>query len=342
MYYNKINLAYTLPPPENIRKYSCQKASYTRLMEDFLKIDDNNLIACGANFKDFYAYFSIYNPDYQIKQGNLALFDIRKNQFKTLEIKNFPKNLDFFPHGMELYKNKYIYVINHSLNSKDGERFEVLEIIKEKNDIKYLNYIRSIKLPDEFIGTTNGLTVAAEDDIFFSTSFPLHPPALDKANYFNKKIFFMKVFVNYYLKLKMTNLYHYKNGKITKVNDSKSGCDNGLAYDEVNNLIFLAQTHENNIRVYKYEENNNIKFMRDIYLGYKVDNLFFDTKNRILSAGIFGQGGYGGLAEIYPDKNFEVKIPFYDVINTSSATAMQINQKIYLVSPYVNYLLICE
>ena len=61
IYYNKINLAYTLPPPENIPKYSCQKVHYSRLMEDFLKIDDNNLIACGANFKDFYTYFSIYN-----------------------------------------------------------------------------------------------------------------------------------------------------------------------------------------------------------------------------------------------------------------------------------------
>ena len=34
-----------------------------------------------------------------------------------------------------------IYLINHGLNSIDGERFEIFEIIKEKNDVKYLNYI---------------------------------------------------------------------------------------------------------------------------------------------------------------------------------------------------------
>ena len=342
MRYNKINIDYTLPPPENVPKLSCQKIPYNRLMEDFLKIDDNNLIACGANFEDLYHDFSIYNHGYQFKQGNLVLFDIRTKQFKTLEIKNFPKNLNFFPHGMELYKNKYIYVINHSLNSIDGERFEIFEIIKEKNDVKYLIYIRSIKLPDEFIGATNGLAVAAEDDIFFSTSFPWHPPAIDKANFFNKNFFFMIRLANNYLKLKMTNLYHYKNGIVTKVKDSKSGCDNGVAYDEVNRLIFLGQTHEKNIRIYKYGGNGEVKFNRDIYFGYKVDNLLFDEKNRILNVGIFGQGGYGGLAEIYPDKNFEVKIPFYDVINTTSATAIGINKKIYLVSPWVNYLLFCE
>ena len=77
------------------------------------------------------------------------------NLNKILESKNYPKNIIFFPHGMELYKNKYIYVLNHALNSIDGERIEVFEVIKEKNFLGesniYLNYIRSIKLSDEFI-----------------------------------------------------------------------------------------------------------------------------------------------------------------------------------------------
>ena len=67
------------------------------------------------------------------------------------------------------------------------------------------------------------------------------------------------------------------------------------------------------MRVFKYKDNGDIKFIRDIYLGYKMDNVIFDVKTRILSVGIMGLGGYGGLAEIYPDKNFEVKIPFYDM-----------------------------
>ena len=116
-----------------------------------------------------------FNPNNKLEKGTLVLFDIRTKQFKNLEIKNFLRNLNFFPHGMELYKNKYIYVINHGLNSIDGERFEIFEIIKEKNDVKYLNYIKSIKLPEEFISSTNGLAVAGEDDIFFTKSFPINP-----------------------------------------------------------------------------------------------------------------------------------------------------------------------
>lgn len=340
--YNIKNLIYNYPPPENIPKYSYQKIPYKSPMEDFIKIDENTLISCGANFKDLYFDFSIYNPGYKLNQGTLVLFDIKTKQLKNLELRNFPKNLNFFPHGMELYKNKYIYVINHGLNSIDGERIEIFEIIKKNNDIEYLNYIKSIKLSEEFLSTTNGLAVVEEDDIFFSKSFPIHPPAMDKANFFNKKIPFLAIVFNIVLNLKMTNLYHYKNGTITKVKDSKSGFNNGVAYDPVNRLIFLAQTIENNIRVFKYKENGEIIFMRDIYLGYKIDNVIFDEKNRILSAGIIGLGGYGGLAEIYPDKNFEIKIPFYDLIGVNLSSALKINNKIYIVTPMENYLLLCE
>ena len=161
--YNIFYILHTNPPPENMPKFSCQKVNYTFPMEDFVKVDDNTLIAGGANTEDMLNF----NPNKKRDKGTLVLFDIRKKQLKNLELKNFPKNLHFFPHGMELYKNKYIYVINHGFNSIDGERFEIFEIVKEKNEVKYLNYIRSIKLPEEFHTATNGLAVAGEDDIFF-------------------------------------------------------------------------------------------------------------------------------------------------------------------------------
>ena len=141
-YYNKSKLTYTEPPPKNLPKFSCQKIPYSRLMEDFVKVDENNLIACGASFSDLYQKYSIYNPGYQLEQGHLVLFDLKTNQPKNLEIKNFPENTNFFPHGMELYKNKYIYVLNHGLNSKSRERIEIFEKKKKKNIIKY--YYRRI------------------------------------------------------------------------------------------------------------------------------------------------------------------------------------------------------
>ena len=61
-------------------------------MEDFVKVDDNTLIAGGANTEDMLNF----NPNKKRDKGTLVLFDIRIKQFKTLEIKNFPNNLNFF------------------------------------------------------------------------------------------------------------------------------------------------------------------------------------------------------------------------------------------------------
>ena len=97
---------------------------------------------------------------------------------------------------MELYENKFIYVINHCLNSID-------------NDVINFNYIKSIKLPEQFLSATNGIAVVTEDDFFFSTSFGIHPPATDKANFFNKKMPLFSVAAGFLLNLKLTYLYHF-------------------------------------------------------------------------------------------------------------------------------------
>ena len=310
------NLYFSLPPLENLP--ICEKIYYTRLMEDFAKIDDNTLITGGANFLDFYGYFSIYDPGYKFDQGTMAIFDIKNKKFKTLELKNYPEKVNFFPHGMKIYKDKYIYVLNHALNSIDGERIEIFELIYENKgkNISHLNYIKSIKLPSEFIGITNGLALVNKDDIFFTTSYTIPALCTDKANFFNRNLFLLVKWTNYNFNLKMTYLYRYKNGVITKVQESNSWCDNGVASDPINDLIFF-------------------------YLGYRIeDNLIFDEKNRILNAAVSGNEGYGGLAEIYPDKNYSISYPFYDKI--TSASAIQINKKVYIVSPHVKYLFSCQ
>ena len=246
---------------------------------------------------------------------------------------------------MELFiKNnkKYIYVINHALNIKDGERFEIFEIIYNEKIISHLNYIKSIKLPKEFMGSTNALAVVDENDIFFSTSFAQPPLAVDEVTPFKKFKFFLIHKLNYYLDLKWTYLYHYKDGKVTRIEKSNSACDNGVAYDEKTGYIFVAQTYEKKVSVFKYDKfGKNVILIRDIYLGYRIDNLIYDKEKRILNAAISGNDFYGGLAEIHPDNNFKIDYPFYDVINMTSASAIQIDKKVYIVSPMKEYILVC-
>ena len=83
MYYNIHTLYPTKEPPENIDYEPCEKIYYERLMEDFAKVDDNNLIMCGADFNDFYTYYSIYEPGYEFQKGDLVLFNIIEKNLKN-------------------------------------------------------------------------------------------------------------------------------------------------------------------------------------------------------------------------------------------------------------------
>ena len=62
----------------------------------------------------------------------MILLDLNTNKLKELPIKNFPEKISFHPHGIDLYKDEYIYIINLSFNYYgSNERIEVIKI--EKN-----------------------------------------------------------------------------------------------------------------------------------------------------------------------------------------------------------------
>jgi hypothetical protein len=58
-------------------------------------------------------------------------FDTNREAVK-LEIKDFPENIAFHPHGIALFNNNEVYVLNHGY-SRGGERVEKFTIRSEKN-----------------------------------------------------------------------------------------------------------------------------------------------------------------------------------------------------------------
>jgi hypothetical protein len=52
-----MNILHNNPPPQNIPKLSCQKIFNSLPMEDFVKIDDNTIIASGVNLRIYILIF---------------------------------------------------------------------------------------------------------------------------------------------------------------------------------------------------------------------------------------------------------------------------------------------
>lgn len=61
------------------------------------------------------------------KDGAIYSIDVATMNSKRQMVVNFPKNISFNPHGMDVYDNQ-LYVINHASAHKGGERIEVFDI----------------------------------------------------------------------------------------------------------------------------------------------------------------------------------------------------------------------
>ena len=85
------------------------------------------------------------------------------------------------------------------------------------------------------------------------------------------------------------NKYNMKTNTLEKIDNSYGIANNGITYDRENRILYLAQTFDKNIKVFKLNEKGDIeKFIRDIPTEYGLDNLFFDNKTKRLYAAILG------------------------------------------------------
>ena len=98
-----------------IENKKCYKIGYKYPIEDFVKINES--IVIGSSFDVPHLFLDlIYLTETNIPNGQMVLLDLNTNKITELPIKNFPEKIPFHPHGIDLYKEEYIYIINHSFN----------------------------------------------------------------------------------------------------------------------------------------------------------------------------------------------------------------------------------
>lgn len=327
----------------------------------------------GSN--QYLPLFTQDNSIHQTDNGQMIALNTKTNQLFTLPIVNFPSNVPFHPHGLYLYHNKYIYVINHSIT--EGERVEVLEILytntnaNDNSSALVLQYDHSIILPHGFNEITNDLVVINTDEFYITTSYILERD--NKRNKIKRVLFEITNALSIMFKINLAYTYHYKNNTMSKVLYSNGLFNNGIEYDEDNNLLFIAQTLNKRIRVLEIDNNSNsninngnrIKFNRDIYLDYALDNIHYDINKSVITAGVIGnvyysiqfsklfarngngngeiKNMYGGAIEINLKNHDEITLLIMAKEDKMKAitSAIVINDKVYLSSFGFNGLLVC-
>ena len=104
-----------------------------------------------------------HGKDY-IKKGGLVVIDPKEQSVKALPITNFPEDVAFHPHGLFIFENLLLYVVNHAYE-KGGERVEVFSLLKKPVTATYMY---SIQFPDDMAGSLNDLVVMSEDKMYIT------------------------------------------------------------------------------------------------------------------------------------------------------------------------------
>ena len=348
----------------NLENKKCHKITYKNPIEDFVVIDNHYII--GSSFDVpflFHKLSYLDNPD--LPNDNMILFNIDNGEFKEIQIINFPKDISFHPHGIDLFHNKYIYIINHAFNYKKSfERIEIVEIIKDNNEFKELKYIKSIVLPSNFFGTLNSVAAVSNDTFYFTTANPWHMPIGEEENhYFNILRYKYGIAITTIFNLKLTGMFQYHKGEIKLIKESKGIINNGIIYDEENKLIYMAHTIPKQFSIYDTKNDTNPKLIKIIENEYAFDNFFMNKTSGIIYAGIigklydfskitdnfrkYGKWGnidiYGGFQTIDTRNNLSIKIKHLSKnLLRGISSGIEIGKKQIMTASLEGGILICE
>ena len=200
--------------------------------------------------------------DGNAKQGGLYYLDL-KNPLAAPRLLTNKDNAStpFYPHGISMIKidsAKYkIYAINHP-----DENVHMIESFILENGVLGVDSI----YVDDNIFSPNDI-VAIDENRFYFTNDHGYEDGYGKL-------------AEDYLGLKVSNVIYYDGANFKEV-ASGIAYANGINYDPVKELLFVASPRSFLVKVYKMETNGNLTFIENIDCGTGVDNIEFGEDGKL-------------------------------------------------------------
>lgn len=286
MSYNELTILDYFKQNEKInssKSQDCKIIPSENPIETFIPLTNNLFIGGSTNYKERFRNLKYLNHIYE--KGSIIVLDKNKEKIFDIEIENFPKNMPISPDGMDYYNGK-LYVINHAY--LEGERIEVFKV--SLYPLKLI-YEKTFKFDDKYFGKFNSITVINNDIFYVSEWLTIPLPLKKNISLIEKFLLKYYDFLKRALKLRFCAMikFNMKSNTLEKIDNSYGIANNGITYDRENKLLYLAQTFDKNIKVFKLDEKGEVdKFLRNIPTEYGLDNLFYDNKTKLLYAAILG------------------------------------------------------
>lgn len=196
------------------------------------------------------------------KQGGLFLLDL-KNPLTAPQLLTHQNNVStpFYPHGISMIKidsAKYrIYAINHP----DENNHTIESFILDNGDLQ-----KSITYQDDMIFSPNDI-VAIDEKRFYFTNDHGYQGGYGKL-------------AEDYLGLKASNVIYFDGENYREV-AAGIAYANGINYDPVKALLFVASPRGFLVKVFKTEANGDLTFIENIDCGTGVDNIEFGEDGKL-------------------------------------------------------------
>jgi len=328
--YNKLNINYT---KHNFGLNECQVANIPNAAED-LELYNDLVISGTSDLRNLF-----FGEGSATQRGGLIQFDPVRNIWSEIPIENFPQDLDFNPHGINLFHNQ-LYVINHAYKNH-SEQVEVFVLNQVDGAVK-ATYEKSIVIGEEFLGRLNDLAVVSDGE-FYITEWTTanHLSYLTRVTQFLLGMF-----------LKRTRLFYCKDLKgfaECQVVDRGHMMNGVITFED---QLFVADSLSMSVYSYTILEDKNLTNKQVVKLNHLVDNLSFYSPRKIYSAGIVkpleaisGTSGVvtGAVSEIVKEGHtWKAKQIVEEDLISMPSTAIRFGDSIVMSSPIDYKLVTCS
>jgi len=218
------------------------------------------------------------------KIGKIYSLDLEvpnQKEFQEVPLLNTPDDFKFTPHGLDIFETDdgrtLVYVVNHGSTDSLGEQEGVVKF-QYDHDQNTLNFINNFQA-DQLL-SVNDLTVISEDEFYFTND-----SGFSHQSHSSLRLLEMFVFPIF----KGFGSVGYCNDGSCKIVSNHWQIANGIQHRKTGDDIklYISEFREG-IHIYTVEQNNNIKYEKDLEAGdlgviNGVDNLTKMPNGNILT-----------------------------------------------------------
>lgn len=211
--------------------------------------------------------------------GGLVAIDPIAQTYSNITLTNFPAHTAFHPHGLYLYDENILYVINHAYR-KGGERIDIFQLTLQDGKV-VAQYVMPISFPDTFLGALNDLVVLNKNEMYVTTWLPW-PDNPD-----GRGIGFLETILRvlFYKITKMTHVFHCD---IENNTPHCKSADSGYLMNGVqiiNQTLIAADAAVKKLKFYAIKPDKQLVLEKELDMNCAIDNLHYDEKENALYSG---------------------------------------------------------